>query len=122
LFSGIKRPNEEIATQNIFLTAEEITTFQGRRPDRLAFDAKGKQCVFQEFTRTMNSVSSSDEKDWPEQKELEKNERYGLHHYFINHLSALTVRPWNCSQINFTVGACALLGRSNFKKDFTFWG
>jgi len=64
LFSGIRRLNEEIATfyarQNIFLTAEEITTFQGQRSDGGAFDAKGEQCVFLEFTRSIDSVSSSD--------------------------------------------------------------
>jgi hypothetical protein len=52
LFSGLKRLNEEIATfharQNIILTSEEITTFYGRRPDGVAFDAKGKQNIFLE--------------------------------------------------------------------------
>jgi len=52
LFSGLKRLNEEIATfharQNIVLTSEEITTFYGRRPDGVAFDAKGKQNMFLE--------------------------------------------------------------------------
>ena len=46
LFSGIRRLEEEIAIfharQNIFLTAAEITTFHGRRPDGVVFDAKGK--------------------------------------------------------------------------------
>jgi len=46
LFSGIRRLNEEITTfharQNIFLTASKITTFQGRRPDGVGFDEKGK--------------------------------------------------------------------------------
>jgi len=45
LFSGIGRLEEEVATfharHNIFLTAEEITIFQGRRPDGAAFDTKG---------------------------------------------------------------------------------
>jgi len=48
LFSGIRRLNEEVATfheqQNIFLTAAEITTFQGRRPDGVALDAEGNHC------------------------------------------------------------------------------
>jgi len=83
----------------------EITTFQGRSADGVAFDAKGQQCVFLEFTSPMHSVSSSDEGDWAERKELEKNERYTLHRYFISYLSAFKGRPWNCSQINFTVGA-----------------
>jgi len=119
LFSGIRRLNEDIATfharQNIFLT-EEITTFQGRRPDGVAFDAKGKQCVFLEFTRPMDSVSSLDEGDWAERKELQKNDRYGLHRYFINYLSALDGRPWNYSQIHFTVGERGSLKKIQFHK------
>jgi len=39
----------------------------------------------------MDSVSSSPEGDWVERKELEKNARYGIHIYFINHFSALHV-------------------------------
>ena len=96
-FSGIRRLNNEIITfharQNIVLTSEEITSFYGRRPNVVAFDAKGKQCVFLEFIRPMNSVTSSDEGDWAEKKELEKNERYGMHLYFINYFSALNGRP-----------------------------
>jgi len=65
LFSGIRRLNDDIipfhARQNIFLTSEEIISFYGRRPDGVAFDAKGKQCIFLEFTRPMDSVTSSDE-------------------------------------------------------------
>jgi len=33
------------------------------------------------------------------------NARYGMHIYFINHLSALHGRPWNFTEANFTVGA-----------------
>ena len=59
LFSGIGRLNDEIVTfhaqQNIVLTSEEITSFYGRRPDGVAFDAKGKRCVFLEFTHPMES-------------------------------------------------------------------
>jgi len=119
LFSGIRRLNDEIITfharQNIVLTSEEITSFYGRRPDGVAFDAKGKQCVFLEFTRPMDLVTFSDEGDWAETKELEKNERYGMHLYFINHLSALYGRPWNCSQATFTVGARSSLKRTKFQ-------
>ena len=69
-----------------------------------------------EFTRLMDLVSSSGEgdRDLAERKELEKNERYGLHRYFINHLSAFKGRPWNCSQINFTVGARRSLRKIQF--------
>jgi len=97
LFFGIRRINEEIVTfharQNIVLTSEEITTFYGRRPDGVAFDAKGKQCIFLEFTRPIDPVTSSDEWDWAERKELEKNERYGMRLYFINYLKTLSGRP-----------------------------
>jgi len=35
-------------------------------------------------------VTSSDEGDWAERKELEKNDRYCMHLYFINYLSAFS--------------------------------
>jgi len=77
LFSGIRQLIEEIVTfharQNIVVTSKEITTFCGRRPDGVAFDGKGKQCVFLEFTRPIDPVTASDEWDWAEKKELEKN-------------------------------------------------
>jgi len=65
----------------------------------------------------MDSATSSDEGDWAEEKELETNERYGLmmHLYFINYLSALNGRPWNCSQANSTVAACVSLKRTQFQ-------
>jgi len=37
----------------------------------------------------MDIVASSGEGDWAERKELEKNERYRMHIYFINYLSTL---------------------------------
>ena len=85
------------------------------RPDGVAFDDKNKHCVLLEFTRPMDSVTSSEEGDWVEIKELEKNERYGIHIYFINHLSALHGRPWNCTQANFTVGARGSLKQTQFQ-------
>jgi len=48
----------------------------------------------------MDSVTLADKGDWAERKELEKNERYGMHLYFINYLSTLNGRHWNCSQAN----------------------
>ena len=71
--------------------------------------------VFVEFTRPMDSVTSSPEGDWVQKKELEKNARYGMHIYFINHLSALHGRPWNCTQANFTVGARGSLKQTQFQ-------
>jgi len=72
----------------------------------------------------MDSVTSSDEGDCAERKELEKNERYGMHIYFINYLSALNGRPWNSTQANFTAELehAALSRRSNSKTDFAFSG
>jgi len=49
-------------------------------------------------------------------KELEKNERYALHRYFINYLSAFKGRPWKCSQINATVGARGFLKKIQFQE------
>jgi len=63
----------------------------------------------------MDSVTSSHEGDWAERKELEKNERYGMHLYFINYLSALNGRPWNCTQANFIVEARGSLKRTQFQ-------
>jgi len=63
----------------------------------------------------MDSVTSSDEGDWAKIKELEKNERYGMHIYFMNYLGALHGRPWNCTQANFTVGARGSLIKTQFQ-------
>ena len=63
----------------------------------------------------MDLVTFSEEGDLAEIKELEKNERYGTHIYFINHLSALHGRPWNCTQANFTVGARGSLKQTQFQ-------
>jgi len=101
--------------ENLVLTSEEITSFYGQRPDGVAFDAKGKQCVFLSFTRTMDSVTLSNEGGWAERKELEMNERYSMHLFLINYLSALSGRPWNCSQANFTVGARGSLKTIQFQ-------
>jgi len=86
---------------------------------RVNIDAKSKQCVFLELTRPMDSVTSSDEGDWAERKELENNERYGMHLYFINYLSAFNGRPWNCSH----TPSSQLLSRGpNSKPDSAFSG
>jgi len=119
LFSRIRLLRADViefhARQDIILTFQEITSFYSRRPDGVAFDDKNKHWVFLEFTRPMDSVTSSEEGDWVEIKELEKNERYGIHIYFINHLSALHGRPWNCTQANFTVGAQGSLKQTQFQ-------
>ena len=79
------------ARQGIVLTDVEITSFYNLRPDGVAFDDKNKHCVLLEFTRPMDSVSSSPEGDWAERQELEKNARYGMHNYFINYLALFMV-------------------------------
>jgi len=38
-----------------------------------------------------------------------------MHIYFINHLSALHSRPWNCTQANFTVRARGSLKQTQFQ-------
>jgi len=63
----------------------------------------------------MDSVTSSPEGDWAERKILEKNVRYGMHIYVINHLSALYGRSWNCTQAHFTVGARGSLKQTQFQ-------
>jgi len=50
------------------------------------------------------------------------NERYGLHRYFIKYLSALSGRPWNCSQVNFTVGARGSLKKIQFQERLLLLG
>jgi len=119
LFSGIKSLRADVtefhARQDIVLIDEKITSFHSRRPDGVAFDDTNKHCVFLAFTRPMHSVTSSPEGDWAERKELEKNARYGTHICFINHISALHGRPWNCTQANFTVGAQGSLKQTQFQ-------
>jgi len=66
-------------------------------------------------TLSMDSVTLSHEGGWAKNKELEKNERYCMHLYFINYLSALNGRPCNCSQANFTVWARGSLKRTQFQ-------
>ena len=64
----------------------DIDTFIARRPDGLAFD---KENVFLEYTRAMDT-----NEDWAERKKQEKNERYGSHLGFINHLSNREKSGW----------------------------
>jgi len=45
-------------------------------------------------------------------KELEENERYALHRYFINYLRALKKKP----QINLAVGARGSLKLTQFQE------
>ena len=78
LFSGIRNLIDNVvafqARLNIVLTSHEITSFYSRRPDGVAFDTKIKRCVLLEFTRPMDLVTSSEEGDWAELKEFEKND------------------------------------------------
>jgi len=117
LFSGITRLREDVTAfhvrQDIVLPSQEITSFYSRRPDGVAFDDKNKHCVFLEFTCPMDSVTFSDEGDWADVKELEKNERYGMHIYFIKYLSAF-MGDLGTTQANFTVLARGSLEKNHF--------
>jgi len=109
LFSTPRTLHEEIVEFHalklgIKLSKAEILTFWACRPDGVAFNAEDKECVFLEFTHPMDSVTSSEEGDWAERKEAEKDARYAHHRYFINYLSAQRGRQWKCTQVNFTVG------------------
>ena len=126
LFTGLPRFTVEItdfyARMNITLTKDEITDFLSKRPDGVAFNARGKRCVFLEFTRLMDSISSSEEGDWAESKEREKNERYAMHRYFIHHISKSVGRAWECTQINFTVRARGSIKAAQFSERLQFLG
>jgi len=89
LFSTPRILYEEIAEFHalklgIKLNKAEILTFFACRPDRVALDAKDREFVFFEFTRPMDSVTSSEEGDWAERKDSDKDARYTHHRYFIN--------------------------------------
>jgi len=45
-----------------------------------------------------------------------------MHIYFINHLSALHGRPWNCTQANFTAGARGSLKQTQFQDRLRLFG
>jgi len=126
LSSGIKRLRADVTKfhtrQDIVLTFQEITSFYSRRPDGVAFDDKNKHCFSLKFNGPMDSVTSSPEGDWAERKDLEKNVRCGMHIYFINHLSALHGRPWNCTQANFPVGARGSFKQTQFQDRLCFLG
>jgi len=69
----------------------------------------------------MDLVTLSDERDWAERKKLEKNERYGMHSYFINYLSALS-DPGIAHKPTSQLEHVALSRGSNFKTDSAFLG
>jgi len=87
----------------------DIDTFIARKPDGLAFDKEKKLCIFLEYTRAMDT-----NQDWAEKKEQEKNDRYGSHLGFINHLSHWERSGWKASQINFTTGVRGSLHTNQF--------
>jgi len=126
LFSTSKRLRADIIefheNQGIFLTVEEATSFFSLRPDGVAFNEMERKCILLEFTRPMDSIDSSDDGDWAESKEAEKNARYALVRYFINWMSARRGRGWDCAQINFTVGARGSLKQNQFQERLTQLG
>ena len=70
----------------------------------------------------MDSKDSSDEGDWADIKEAEKNARYALVRYFINWMSTRRGRVWDCTQINFTVGARGSIKQNQFQDRLTQLG
>jgi len=126
LFSTIGRLRAEIIefheNLNIYLTEEEVTTFFWRRPNGVAFNEKEEKCIFLEFTRPMDSIDFSDDGDWVERKEAEKDERYALQRYFTNLMSAQKGKGWDCTQINSTVGARGSLKQIQFQDRLTQLG
>jgi len=65
---------------------------------------------FLEFTRPMDSVTSSDEGYWAERKKLKKNERYGMHLYLINYLLRESFNGLSCTgdQYLFSIWSFAI--------------
>jgi len=126
LFSNSKRLRADIIefheNQGIFLTVEEATSFFSLRPDGVAFNEMEKKCILLEFTRPMDSKDSLDEGDWADIKEAEKNARYALVRYFINWMSTRRGRVWDCTQINFTVGARGSIKQNQFQDRLTQLG
>ena len=65
---------------NLDFDMEDLDTFISRRPDGLAFDYENQKYVILEYTRAMDE-------DWPNKKEMEKDDRYSTHLGFINNLN-----------------------------------
>jgi len=65
---------------------------------------------------------ASNEGDWAKQKELEKNEKYGLHTLLSIILAPFTIDPGIAHKSTSLLEHSAFLRRSNFKKDCTFLG
>ena len=85
-----------------------IVKFLAAQPDGMAFNAEGRECVFLEFTRQMDSWEGSLEEsaDWAKKKDIAKNLRYKHHRAFLEEYSdrKLGRLRWTCTQANFTVG------------------
>ena len=85
-----------------------ILKFLVARPDGIAFNAEGRECVFLEFKRPMDSWEDSPEEpaDWAEKRDIVKNPRYEHHRAFLKEYSDRKLRRlrWTCTQANFTVG------------------
>jgi len=109
------------ARQKIFLTAEEFTTFPSRRPDGLSLGAKGKQCVFLEFTHPMDSVSSSDEGDWEEWKNMRRMRDTPCIATLSTILAPSQGDPGIAHRSTPRLEHTALLSRSNFKNHLSTW-
>ena len=55
-----------------------VTNSMSARPDEIAFNAEDRKCVFLEFTRPMDTLTSSldEPADWAEKKNIAKDLQY----------------------------------------------
>jgi len=75
----------------------EIRAIPKGKPAGSPFNAKDNECVFLEFTRPMDFVTSSKEGNCAERKTAEKDARYAHHQYFINHMNVQRGRQLKCT-------------------------
>jgi len=88
------------------------------RPDGIAFNAEDRKCVFLEFTRPMDTLTSSVDEpaDWAEKTNIAKDLQYENHRIFLEEYSARRIGRlrWSCTQANFTVGVRGSIKTDDF--------
>ena len=90
-----------------------ILSFLAAWPEGVAFEMRGRICVFMEFTRPMNSPCDAPPK-WAEKKDTYKSGKYARQRNFIEHLSELRGMSWTCQQSNFSVGKRGSIRTADF--------
>jgi len=70
----------------------------------------------------MDTVESSEDGDWAERKETEKNDSYAIHRYCFNFMSSQRGRPWSTIQLNFRVGVRGSIKETQFDERLTSLG